>query len=203
MSRLTSNSWTHSFVSAASTNNVDDSLLEGMKALGIEEKNTPHREHHHPISSIIYEDSDDVSFHEASRPSLENHQSATDLMAHLHGMTPVPRKGRPPRLSFDSMSMGSVATHGTASKYSAASPYLQPPMSTVGGKSIVNDFVMTPCMKPQDQGWGSCPVEGRDWGTSEPCDPVIIEELSRRFEKSCIDAGKTVISILFAFRQFS
>jgi hypothetical protein len=44
-------------------------------------------------------------------------------------------------------------------------------------------------MKPQDQGWGSCPMQGRDWGASEGCDPTIVEELSRRFERSGIDAG--------------
>lgn len=44
-------------------------------------------------------------------------------------------------------------------------------------------------MKPQDQRWGSCPIEGRDWGASDGCDPTIIEELSRRLEQSGIDAG--------------
>lgn len=44
-------------------------------------------------------------------------------------------------------------------------------------------------MKAPDQRWGSRPVEGRDWGSSEQCDPLILEELSRRFEHTTIDAG--------------
>jgi hypothetical protein len=185
---LTSKSWQQNFVPTASSNNVDDDLLKGMKTLGLNDKKNPPTEHNHPISSIIYEDSDDVSFYEPLRPSLENHQCATDLMAHLHGMTPVPMKGRPARLSIDSM--GSIATNGTSSKYNAASPYPQHPMSTVGARSAAMDLVMTPCMKPQDQGWGSRPVQGRDWGTSEPGDPAMIESLSGRFEESCVAAGK-------------
>jgi hypothetical protein len=140
--RLTSNSWQNHAV--PSTNAVDDELLQGMMSLGMNDKKTPplpQEQQQHPITSIIFEDSDDMSCIESSRPSIENHANARDLMAHMHGMTPVPRRGRPPRLSLQSM--GSAATNGTASKYSAASPYPQPPMSMVGGKCLANDFVMT------------------------------------------------------------
>lgn len=124
-----------------STNAVDDDLLKGMASLGMSEQKTqPSQEQrNHPIASIIFEDSDDMSCIDSSRPSLENHTSATELMAHMHGMTPVPRRSRPPRLSLQSI--GSAATNGTASKYNQASPF--PPLSTVGGKSLATDFVMT------------------------------------------------------------
>lgn len=106
----------------------------------MDEKESPPKEQY-PTSSIIFEDSDDVSIQDCSRPSLENHASARDLMAHLHGVTPVPRKGRPPRLSLQSV--GSVATCGTGSKYNNASPYPQAPMSSIGGKCTVQEFVQT------------------------------------------------------------
>jgi hypothetical protein len=140
--RLTSNSWQNHAV--PSTNAVDDELLQGMMSLGMNVKKSPlppQEQQQHPITSIIFEDSDDMSCIESSRPSLENYASAKDLMAHMHGMTPVPRRCRPPRLSLQSM--GSAATNGTASKYSIASPYPQPPLSMVGRKSLANDCVMT------------------------------------------------------------
>ena len=111
-----------------------------MTKLTMDEKESPPKEQY-PTSSIIFEDSDDVSIQDCSRPSLENHASARDLMAHLHGVTPVPRKGRPPRLSLQSV--GSVATCGTSSKYNNASPYPQAPMSSIGGKCTVQEFVQT------------------------------------------------------------
>eukprot|EP00980_Cylindrotheca_fusiformis_P029281 scaffold22800_cov204-Cylindrotheca_fusiformis.AAC.4 len=167
------------------TNSVDEELLQRMNSLGMSAEKTPQpqEQKHHPISSIILEDSDDMSCIDSSRPSLEHHTSTKDLMAHLHGMTPVPRKGRPPRLSLQSV--GSATTN---SKNNHVSPYPHATMTSVGGKSISScDFVMTPMMKPQDQGWGSCPIEGRDWGTSQTCLPTIIEELSRRLEQSIAD----------------
>lgn len=51
-------------------------------------------------------------------------------------------------------------------------------------------FSHRPMVKPLDQGWGSCPVNGRDWGTSESCDPAIIEELIRRFDQCRVEAGR-------------
>lgn len=43
----------------------------------------------------------------------------------------------------------------------------------------------------QDDNWGSCPVEGRDWGASERGDDGAINELTSRFEDACRAAGKT------------
>ena len=114
--------------------------MQGMTKLTMDEKSTPPKEEY-PTSSITLEDSDDVSIQDCSRPSIENHSSARDLMAHMHGMTPVPRRGRPPRLSIQSM--GSISTTTTKRNYNAASPYPQAPMSSIGGKSMVQDFVET------------------------------------------------------------
>jgi hypothetical protein len=44
-------------------------------------------------------------------------------------------------------------------------------------------------LNTQDQGWGSCPVHGRDWGTSSACDEAVSRELTERFEESCKVAG--------------
>ena len=44
-------------------------------------------------------------------------------------------------------------------------------------------------MTKPDPGWGSCPVDGRDWGGSEACSTQIIEELERRMDQDVRDAG--------------
>jgi hypothetical protein len=129
---------------AAGTNALEDVLMQGMTALNMNEY--LHSRDELPTKpSIILEDTDDMSNYEP-RPSFENHASARDMMAHLHGMTPVPRRNqRPPRLSMQSV--GSVSTTGTACKYNAASPFPQAPMSSIGQNSTVkcgaNDFVGT------------------------------------------------------------
>jgi hypothetical protein len=115
--------------------------MQGMMTLAM--KDNSHVRDEYPVkSSIIVEDPDDVSVHDP-RHSLENYASARDLNFHLHGMTPVPRKSRrPPRLSLQSM--GSVST--TGSRYNAASPFPQPPMSSVKHSSMTcaaYDFVET------------------------------------------------------------
>ena len=45
-------------------------------------------------------------------------------------------------------------------------------------------------MKPPEQGWGSCPVDGRDWGTTESCNEAIIKMLFQRFQSAQSAAGK-------------
>ena len=95
-------------------------------------------------SSIILEDpDDDLSIHD-SRPSLENHASARDLMAHLHGMTPVQRRNfRPARLSLQNI--GAVSTNGIASKHNISSPFPQftTSMKSSTIKSATYDIVET------------------------------------------------------------
>ena len=44
-------------------------------------------------------------------------------------------------------------------------------------------------MKQPEQGWGSCPVGGRDWGTSECCHDSTMKELMQRFRQAREDAG--------------
>jgi hypothetical protein len=41
----------------------------------------------------------------------------------------------------------------------------------------------------QDEGWGSCPVQGRDWGNSYTCDEPVIDALVAQFEESGRRAG--------------
>ena len=55
--------------------------------------------------------------------------------------------------------------------------------------------------KGPDRGWGSRPVDGRDWGSSESCEPSVIEELRRRFEQSRFEAGKSLVNWSIPQRQ--
>jgi hypothetical protein len=48
-----------------------------------------------------------------------------------------------------------------------------------------------PMMKPAEQGWGSCPIDGRDWGASEKTERSIIDELTRKLDQNRLDAGKS------------
>lgn len=121
--------------------------MQGMQSLAMKDSPVCHVQVEFPVkSSIIVEDPDEVPVHDP-RPSLEHHASARDLMAHMHGTTPVPRNRRnlrPPRLSLQSIS--SVSTTGTASKYNATSPFPQAPMSSVKNstmKCTAYDFVET------------------------------------------------------------
>mmetsp|Transcript_487 Transcript_487/g.769 ORF Transcript_487/g.769 Transcript_487/m.769 type:complete len:1375 (-) Transcript_487:1532-5656(-) len=179
---LTPKESTTSTFNAGSSAFVDD-LSSRMMSLGMSDKKKSLRfsDQHMPMGAIILEDSEDMSFMEGARPSLENHTNARDLMAHMHGVTPITRKGRPPRLSIEST--GSTGVSGMSGGiFNDMSPYPQP------AQSFGNDC-MTPMMTKPDPGWGSCPVAGRDWGASEACSPEIIEELVRRVEQSGIDAG--------------
>ncbi|CAJ1903870.1 unnamed protein product [Cylindrotheca closterium] len=162
---------------------VVDDLSSKMMSLGMSDKkkNLRFSDQYMPMGGMILEDSEELSFIEASRPSLENHASARDLMAHMHGLTPIPRKGRPPRLSIEST--GSNGASGMSRGiFDDMSPYPK------AAQPLGNDC-MTPMVTKPDLGWGSCPVSGRDWGASESCSPNIIEELVRRFDQSGIEAG--------------
>jgi hypothetical protein len=39
--------------------------------------------------------------------------------------------------------------------------------------------------------WGSRPIEGRDWGISERCDPVLLEIMEEQQCAVCEEAGKS------------
>ena len=45
-----------------------------------------------------------------------------------------------------------------------------------------------PQIKP-DEGWGSRPIPGKDWGTSTLCEDAIVDELLERVEEACRLAG--------------
>lgn len=171
---------------AEATNALDDNLVNAMGSLGMNERPTLQKDY--PVNtSIILEGGNDLPLREP-RYSLENHASSRDLMVHMHGLTPCPKPPvRRPRLST-----GSVATNGTCSKYSAASPFPPAPLSTVGKNSqmkcFTHEFVETPMMRPN--GWGSCPVEGRDWGASDRCDEGLTQELMLRLNQALLESGK-------------
>jgi hypothetical protein len=94
-----------------------------------------------PRTNITYDDElDNESFMcTAARESIEHHASSSDLMSHLHGNTPVPRRfhGRPPRLSMQSIN--STASKGivAASPFPISCPSLPSPIEFQG------DFVST------------------------------------------------------------
>ena len=56
-------------------------------------------------------------------------------------------------------------------------------------------------MKPPEEGWGSCPIDGRDWGTSQRTEKTVIDELTMKFEQSRADSGKYFILQLIVVRS--
>lgn len=42
----------------------------------------------------------------------------------------------------------------------------------------------------KDRGWGSRPIDGRDWGTSLSCENAMLHELTIRFER-CLEMNGT------------
>lgn len=114
-----------------------------MKNLGMEEKYG--EEPVETVAPTIFVDDNELSPHrDVSRPSLENHASASDLMMHIHGLSPVRKKGsRPPRMSLQSVN--TAGSFGTACKNSSVSPFPQSSISFVGQNSHLkcNEFVQT------------------------------------------------------------
>lgn len=166
--------------------------MNAMDSLGMND-NTILQNDYAVKNSVILEDGNERTPHEP-RHSIENHSSSTDLMAHMHGLTPCPK----PSFRRNRLSTGSAATNGTCSKYSAASPFPPAPLSTLGKNSqtkcLTHEFVETPMMKPL--GWGSCPVEGRDWGASAECEEEITQELSNRLHQALLESGMLTLFIL-------
>lgn len=184
---------------AEETNDLDLDLMNAMKSLDVKEMpaHVEPAQNTNDHATVVFEDLNDVASH-APRHSIDHHTSSHDLMAHMHGLTPIPKMpSRPPRLST-----GSVATQGTVSKFSAASPFHTAPTNT--GNTIqcmTHEFVETPMMKPA--GWGSCPVEGRDWGTSNAVEDIIIQELVRMLDQTLIEAGAPLMNEGGSSRTFS
>lgn len=190
---ISSTSITPASVIQNANNHLDCDLMHALDSLGMDDKATDEAAAFTGKPSIILEDSCDIPLRDP-RHSLENHSSSRDLMAHMHGLTPISNPTRPPRLSI-----GSVSTQGNINKFNVASPFPQPPLSSIGChvNCFTHEFVETPMMKPL--GWGSCPVDGRDWGTSEGCDERTGQALLRMLEWACQEAGKST-SILNVFK---
>lgn len=166
------------------SNDLDPELMKGLDSLGMDDRPPIAKSVSAvPESSIVLDDDCEVPLRDP-RDSLENHSSSRDLMAHMHGLTPIDTHYRRPRLST-----GVGPMQGTINNFNIASPYPQPMVSTVAchSKNFSNDFVATPMMKPV--GWGSCPLEGRDWGISEGCDERVSQALLRMLELASHEAG--------------
>lgn len=54
----------------------------------------------------------------------------------------------------------------------------------------------------QDDGWGSRPVQGRDWGNSYTCNEMVIDTLVAEFEDSGRRAGKSMRACEAALAQY-
>ena len=168
---------------------LDSDLMQAMESLGMNQR-PAHAQLSAPATTESVTAFEDLADHPSRepRPSLDSHACSHDLVAHMHGMTPVPKMPpRPPRLST-----GSMATQGTVSKYNAASPFPLAHVSTVGSamQCHTHEFVETPMMKPI--GWGSCPVDGRDWGISERIKESMIQELLQTLDESLREAGALI-----------
>lgn len=174
-SRLTLNSlWNYGVLTPA------DDLAQRMQTLNMQEKPPRKSAGRAVTKSRLSIDStgSEFSITRNPRPSLEHRTSNSDLMAHLHGSsTPVPRSraGRPPRASLQSVA--SSTCKPVVGITLAASPF--PSFRGIASVGSV-DFALTPSADPFDS-WGSRPLSGRDWGTSESIDMPVIGELRRRF----------------------
>ena len=173
-----------------SNDDFESALVQGMQGLGM--KDQPMQDAVQrpspPSNTGLCLDGIDGSFHDQSRPSMDQSASNQDMFMHMQGMTPVrPSTGRAPRPSR--LSIGSIGTVG--SKHTVASPFPIAPLSAIGkaGGAACMDFVQTPMMKPAESGWGCRPVEGRDWGASEKCCQGSIDELFSKFQVSQSNAG--------------
>jgi hypothetical protein len=114
-----------------------------------------------------------------SRPSVDSIVHANDLNLHLHGHSPMVNIGKPPKLSIGSLSStGSFPQSGNT------------PLP-IGSVPVQNfSFIGTPVIS-EDRGWGSRPVEGKDWGSSLRCEVSVLTELTARFEESCrLEGGR-------------
>eukprot|EP00934_Nitzschia_sp_Nitz4_P000802 Nitzschia sp. Nitz4//scaffold39_size137210//25365//29046//NITZ4_003189-RA/size137210-processed-gene-0.85-mRNA-1//1//CDS//3329550353//802//frame0 len=159
---------------------LDTALLQGMSNLGVNEK-TPLPVLVPPVTTSFALDDDDEYAIRISRPSVENHSSSRDLTAHLYGTTPVPSRGRPPRLSLQST--GSMS----AIKGVAASPY---PQSTIKVKQFTTTECLETPMARQPVIWGAGPENGRDWGLSSACNAEILERMLNKLKDVEEDFGK-------------
>eukprot|EP00977_Amphora_coffeiformis_P006730 scaffold1484_cov173-Amphora_coffeaeformis.AAC.8 len=109
------------------------------------------------------------SFDTAPRPSFDPSVCEPDTLYILGHETPAPRACQMVMSSTDQ-------SMGTGNRNSSISV----PMSVAPMQSL--EFVETPQIK-QDVGWGSRPVEGRDWGTSDPSDSYLMESMDKRMEE--------------------
>lgn len=144
---------------------------------------------------------------ESGRPSIDHHFETTDLMNHMHGLSPnAAPKFRPPKMSLGSLSSTTRPRLSMGNTTPSFAPNAAPPIQSL---EIIGTYVsacavslffhtitkidsrvlMTksqydrPLM--EDYGWGSRPVPGRDWGSSCRCDASILRELTARLETSC------------------
>ena len=116
---------------AESNDHIADTLIHGMKSLGMEERPIRTVTIEAPATTFCIEDNDHLSIHhDNSRPSMDNPTCARDLMMHMHGR-------ESPRWNPSRQSIGSVNTLGTACKHNIAiSPFPQAPFSAMGKNSI-------------------------------------------------------------------
>ena len=116
-------------------------------------------------------------------PLDESHVFGTctdrDLVGLMQGVSPVvptSKSSRPPRLSFSSVS-------SVVSK-----PPQQQPEIAVGAQQNAFDFT-TPLMK-QNTCWGSRPIAGKDWGSSNRLSETKTAVLIKKFNASLREADK-------------
>jgi serine/threonine protein kinase len=112
------------------------------------------------------------------RPSFDLQTGSQDLLLHLDGDSSEDESIRPSK-----MSMGSMCSTGSFNRHRGSAPF-----ASTHAPIQSHDFVETPLMK-QDEGWGSRPVQGRDWGNSCTCDLNVIDALLSDFEESGRRAG--------------
>ncbi|KAL7572485.1 hypothetical protein ACA910_000312 [Epithemia clementina (nom. ined.)] len=132
------------------------------------------------------------------RPSFEHSVvGVTNLMLHLHGDEEDDEEDDDDdgRVHNNQRRMyGRTDSNGDVSVEELVKlPKLSISSTTTGRLSAPHpiqnlEVIETPQIKP-DEGWGSCPIPGKDWGTSAACSDEVLDELSEQFDEACRVAG--------------
>ena len=198
-SRPQSNAATKPFARLPSES-TDDMLIDGMNALCFNEKD---KDSSSLIRHVTLDEQDSVARLDRnnldtsprmgpSRPSIDSRCSSyfgadQDFMVHLHDFSPASLKpSRPPKMSLCS------ATSTVSNPRHEEKTPCRAGLTNQTNAQLTFDFVETPLMKQPGQGWGSRPVQGKDWGASEKCADhtigLLVEQTNAELRKAGKDA---------------
>ena len=128
-----------------------------------------------------------------SRPPRLSHDSSVmetgDFVSHMHGVSPQHNFSHKPRRSLSLPARQYSGVKNTMQMFSPCLPVITSALSfdQVLETPSVNNIV--------NRRWGSRPVPGRDWGSSERCDSNVIERMYVMFENSSSNVSNFVSEV--------